>query len=262
MPEKEDGVIQNKMKIQIVVATHKAYWMPEDPVYLPVQVGAEGREPLGYTPDNTGDNISGKNPHYCELTGLYWAWKNLEADAVGLAHYRRHFSNGKHFGDKRNRVISGTEIEFCLKEADVLLPRPRHYWIETNYSQYAHAHHAADLDTTREIIVERCPDYLAAFDASMKRTRGHRFNMFIMRRKLLEEYCTWLFDILFELERRLDISSYSANDSRVFGFVSERLLDVWLETKRVPCQELPYVFLENQNWLKKGAAFLRRKWRG
>ncbi len=249
------------MKITVVVAAHKAYWMPEDAMYLPVRVGAEGKETFGYTPDSTGDNISAKNANYCELTGLYWAWKNLQADYLGLVHYRRHFSSGSHFGDKRERVMSGTEAEYCLKETEILLPRPRHYWIETNYSQYAHAHHAADLDTARAVIAERCPEYLAAFDAVMKRRKGHRFNMFIMRRSLLDEYCAWLFDILFELERRLDISAYSENDRRVFGFVGERLLDVWLETKGTPFQELPYVFMENQNWLKKGAAFLQRKMR-
>ncbi|MBQ3973839.1 MAG: DUF4422 domain-containing protein, partial [Lachnospiraceae bacterium] len=74
--------------IKIIVASHKSYWMPEDPVYLPVQVGAAGKEDLGYVRDDSGDNISGKNVNYCELTGLYWAWKNLEADYIGLAHYR------------------------------------------------------------------------------------------------------------------------------------------------------------------------------
>ena len=142
---------------------------------------------------------------------------------------------------------------------DVLLPKPRNYWIETNYSQYAHAHHAVDLDLTRAILAERHPEYLAAFDASMRRTKGHRFNMFVMRWPVFDAYCTWLFDVLFALESRLDIRDYSKNDARVFGFVSERLLDVWLETNHCPYKELPFVFLEKQNWLKKGGNFVRRK---
>ena len=80
------------MSIKIIVAAHKKYWMPTAPVYLPVHVGAEGKAAIGYTPDNTGDNISIKNPHFCELTGLYWAWKNLDADYLGLVHYRRYFT--------------------------------------------------------------------------------------------------------------------------------------------------------------------------
>ena len=95
----------------------------------------------------------------------------------------------------------------------------------------------------------------------MKRTSGHRFNMFIMKRQYFDEYCEWLFDILFELEKRLDISQYNENDSRVFGFVSERLLDVWIETKGYKYLEIPYIFMEKQNWLIKGTRFLKRKFR-
>ena len=77
------------MDIKIIVATHKKYWMPSDDIYLPVHVGKKGKTDLGYQGDDTGDNISDKNTNYCELTGLYWAWKNLKADYKGLAHYRR-----------------------------------------------------------------------------------------------------------------------------------------------------------------------------
>ena len=247
--------------IKIVIATHKTYWMPPDPMYFPLHVGREGKTDLGYTGDNTGDNISSKNANFCELTGLYWAWKNLSCEYLGLAHYRRHFSNGKLFGDKKSRVISQEELESKLAQAPILLPTPRNYWIETSYSQYAHAHHAIDLDTTRDILSEKYPTYLPAFDDCMKRTVGHRFNMFIMRRDLLDEYCTWLFDILFTLESRLNITTYNQNDARVFGFVSERLLDPWLETNQYRFLEIPYVFMESQNWFVKGGNFIKRKLR-
>ena len=250
------------MGVKIIVATHKKYWMPSDSMYLPVHVGAAGKDSIGYQRDDEGDNISQKNANYCELTGLYWAWKNIDADYIGLAHYRRHFSNGKRFGDKKEKVIGQEDLEGKLKETDIILPNPRNYWIETNYSQYAHAHHAVDLDTTREILSEKYPEYIAAWDSSMKKTVGHRFNMFIMKKELFDEYCEWLFDILFELESRLDISSYDKNDSRVFGFVSERLLDVWIETKGYKYLNMPYVFMENQNWFVKGGNFIKRKIRG
>ncbi|MBQ6594763.1 MAG: DUF4422 domain-containing protein [Clostridia bacterium] len=260
--------MQQNGKARIIIATHKAYWMPEDPIYLPLHVGAAGKLTaegtpldLGYVRDDTGDNISSRNKNYCELTGLYWAWKNLEADHIGLAHYRRHFTvrRGR---DKKALPLTGDELRELLKKDDIILPKQRNYYIETNYDQYAHAHHGIDLDTAREILRERYPACLPAFDASMKRTYGHRFNMFIMRRDHLDAWCTWLFDVLFELERRLDISSYSANDARVFGFVSERLLDVWIETERLPYRDIPYVFMEDQNWLTKGGNFLRRKFLG
>lgn len=254
------------MNTRIIVATHKQYWMPSDDIYLPLHVGAEGKTnddgaPLdfGYVKDNSGDNISSKNKNYCELTGLYWAWKNLDADFIGLAHYRRHFTLNRNNKDKKNMPITGAELEPLLKKHDVLLPKRRNYFIETNYSQYVHAHHAIDLDTTREIISEQHPKYLEAYDKSMKRTSGHRFNMFIMKEELFDAYCEWLFDILFELEKRLDISGYSDNDARVFGFVSERLIDPWIETNHINYKEVPYVFMEEQNWLMKGGNFLKRK---
>ena len=141
----------------------------------------------------------------------------------------------------------------------MILPKKRNYYIETGYSQYVHAHHEEDLLATRDILAERYPAYVAAFDRTLARTKGHRFNMFIMRRELLDRYCSWLFDVLFELEGRLDFSAYSDYDKRVFGFVSERLLDVWIETNGIAYRELPVLHMESQHWLKKGSAFLRRK---
>ena len=249
--------------IRIIVATHKQYSMPDDPVYLPLLVGAaNNRTDWDKAKDNTGDNISEKNPFYCELTGLYWAWKNVDADYIGLVHYRRHFANKRWWKKKKDRIITETEITDHLKTTDILLPKPRHYWIETNYSQYVHAHHKEDLDFTRKIIQEKFPQYLQAFDSVMKKKTGHRFNMMIMKKELLDQYCQWLFDILIKLESILDISTYSRNDQRVFGFVGERLLDVWVEKKNIVYKELPYTFLENQNILKKGCNFLERWYMG
>ena len=245
--------------IKIIIATHKTYQMPKDSMYLPLQVGAEGKADLGYVKDNSGDNISERNANYCELTGLYWAWKNLDADYIGLAHYRRHFCLKSSKGDKWQKILTKEQLEPLLQKNDIILPNPRNYFIETNYDQYVHAHHAEDLDTTREILQERYPDYLPIYDDYMKRTIGHRFNMFIMKKEIFDAYCSWLFEILFELEKRLDISDYSKNDARVFGFVSERLIDVWIENNKLSYLEMPVEFMEKENWLKKGSAFLKRK---
>ena len=248
------------MKIRIIVATHKPYRMPENSPYLPLLVGAENNKPTWTgRRDNEGENISAKNPHYCELTGLYWAWKNLDADYVGLVHYRRHFSDGKPWKKKWDRIITEDELKEHLRQADILLPKPRHYWIETNYSQYVHAHHAEDLEQTSKILREKYPDYVPAFEKSMRKRSGHRFNMMVMKKELLDQYCAWLFDVLQELENALDISGYNKNDQRVFGFVGERLLDVWLETNRLTYKNIPYVFMEKQGWIGKVLRFIGRK---
>lgn len=246
--------------IKIIVATHKKYRMPTDDMYMPIHAGAEGREDIGFVKDNTGDNISTKNPNYCELTALYWMWKNKSYDVVGMSHYRRFFTVKKQ-KDKWSCIATREQIEKKLQQADIILPKKRNYLIETNYSQYAHAHHAIDLDTTREIIKDKCPEYLEAYDKRMSMTKGHRFNMFIMRKKYFEEYCQWLFDILFELEKRLDISDYSEKDARVFGYVSERLIDVWIDAKGYGYTEMPVVFMENENFFIKGTRFVLRKFK-
>ena len=261
-----DTLTEN-MKIQILVATHKEYRMPSDPLYLPVQAGAALRPALPYVGDSSGENISDRNPNFCELTCLYWGWKNLDADVLGLCHYRRYFAGHKnwkavlHTGrpDPWACILTLSEAEELLKTVPVLLPKKRNYYIETGYSQYAHAHHEEDLIVTRTILAERFPDYVEAFDRTLARPAGHRFNMFVMRRDLLDRYCSWLFEVLFELEKRLDFSDYSDYDKRVFGFVSERLLDVWIETNEIQYRELPVLHMESQHWLKKGTAFLRRK---
>lgn len=253
----------NGLDLTILVAAHKPCRLPDQDVYIPVQAGAAGKPPLaGFQSDDTGLSISSKNPQYCELTVLYWGWKNLNAAYIGLCHYRRYFASRAWGFNKWSRVAGRAALEKALSEKGVLLPRKREYFIETTYSQYAHAHHACDLDETRKILAEGWPGYLPAFDRVMARTSGHRFNMLVMRRDILDAYCSWLFAVLFKLEERLDISGYNANDARVFGFVSERLLDVWLETNGIAYAELPVVFTEKQNWLKKGGAFLARKFKG
>ena len=182
----------------------------------------------------------------------------MDAEYLGLVHYRRYFSKG-HI---RRHILQQPDVEKLLQKADVILPKKRNYYIETTYNQYAHAHHEEDLLQTRAILAEKYPTYLPAFDHVMKRTSGHRFNMMIMRRDKLDAYCSWLFTVLGELENRLDISAYSPYDARVFGFVAERLLDIWVETNGIHYAEISFWYIEKQNWLKKGGAFLVRKMRG
>lgn len=251
------------MNAKIIIAAHKLYEMPEDPLYLPVHVGREGKEPLPYQPDNEGENISSRNPSFCELTGLYWAWKNLDCDYLGLAHYRRHFTV-KSTAYRRSHepmecVLTSEELAGLISEYRVIVPKRRKYYIETLYSHYAHTHYAEHLDITREIIAEHCPEYVSSFDKVMKHTYGYMFNMYIMEKSLSDAYCSWLFDILFELERRIGEKEYSSFQGRFYGRVSEILLNVWLDRQQEPVKEIPYMYMEKIDWKKKGTAFLKAK---
>lgn len=249
------------MKVTVIVAAHKPYAMPNDPLYLPLHVGAEGKESFGFAGDNTGENISAKNPTFCELTGLYWAWKNLDADYVGLAHYRRHFG-GKGKGEPISRVLTEAEAIRLLKDKDGILPNKRKYYIENLYSHYVHTMHPEPLELTGEIIREKYPAYAEAFEGLKKRTSAHMFNMMILRKDHLDAYCTWLFSILFELEKRVDATAYDAFHARFFGRVSELLLDVWLSEQHLELAEVPVIGMEKTNWIKKGGSFLMAKFFG
>lgn len=249
-----------KKQIRILTACHKPYPVPDGACYLPVEVGAALHDtPIpGFTPDDTGDNISEKNKNYCELTALYWAWKNLDADVIGLVHYRRYFAKGRF----SKRIAEEADFLRALENAPVILPVKRHYWIETNYSQYIHAHHERDLAVTRQVLAERCPEYLAAYDREMAKRSGHRFNMLVMQRDCFDAYCAWLFPILFEVENRLSTSGYDPYSARVFGFVAERLMDVWIGAAHVRYTEMPVMNTESQMWLRKGTRFVMRKIKG
>lgn len=229
--------------IKIIVATHKKYKMPKDSMYLPVHVGREGKQDLGLQGDNEGENISEKNPYYCELTGLYWAWKNLKNEYIGLAHYRRNFIHKK--GKDKFECIASTEyMSNMLDKADVVLPKKRRLYIETIYSHYKHTMYVEPLDEVRNVIMEKCPEYIEFFDKKMKRRSGHMFNMCVMKKEILDEYCEWLFDILFELEKRVDPKQYSAFHARYLGRISERLLDVWIEKNEIQFVEVKVADME------------------
>ena len=256
--------------IKIIVAAHLDYKMPADKIYQPMFVGAAlhkeraaALSAKGYLLDDSGDNISNRNNTYSELTGLYWAWKNLDADYLGLVHYRRHFK-GFHSGPKA--ILSERDLRSLLHNYRIIVPEKRHYYIESLYSHYEHTHYAEHLKKAREILSKKCPEYLASYDHVMRRSWGYMFNMMIMERPLLNSYCGWLFPILFELEKEIDTGSLTGYQSRYCGRVAEILFNVWLDDQiyigkikpREVCEQ-PLVYLGHVDWARKISSFLRAK---
>ncbi|MCP1772008.1 hypothetical protein J2T38_000822 [Neisseria perflava] len=232
--------------LNIFVVTHKVFRFPkaiDGQIYTPVQVGTKPN--LGYLQENQLDNIAAKNANFCELTALYFLWKNVRCPNAGLVHYRRYLMSPA----QPDRIISRNEIDTLMADNDLILPEKLHFSVRTVRQQYAKFHEIEDWDLTRAIIAERQPDYLAAFDAFSDGKEMHHGNMFIGKKAVLDDYCAWLFDVLFELERRADIAHYSDYNKRVFGFLSERLLNVWLiKNAHVRTCEVPlYKHKENSN---------------
>lgn len=239
------------MATKIYVVTHKTVsGIPADRTLI--GVGSGEIDNVGLR-DSGGESISEKNANFCELTALYWIWKNDRSDLIGLEHYRRFFCKKTSFVAK---PLSVSAVEKKLKRADILLPR-KLIMRETVYEQYNNGHIISDLDQCRNIIGEKYPDYLPSFDKTMKRKRAYMYNMFVMRRELLCEYAEWLFSILFEAEKRIDLTGRDPYQMRVFGFLSERLFQVWithhnLKVKCAPVYNIgEKVFVLNCKYLAK-----------
>lgn len=251
--------------MKILIATHKRYDFPESKIYQPVHVGKRlSQNDLGYSRDDTGKNISDKNRSFNELTALYWAWKNdlfVGYDICGLVHYRRYFT-GKGASVKGKGVLGSDEVEQLMCDNDVIVPKRRRYYVETIKDHYAHAHHGKDLEMIRHLIVERSSEYIEAFDTVMHQRSLYLYNMFLMRPALFTAYCEWVFPLLFELEKQIDISAYDDYQKRVFGFLSERLFNVWILKHDLKVKELSVVNIEGEDLLVKGFNMLKRKMLG
>lgn len=192
--------------------------------------------------------------------------ENLNAKYIGLVHYRRYFTESKKIpkeeDEKFKVVLTEKQIKEKLKNVDIILPKKRKYYIENLYSHYEHTMYIEPLAETQKIIKEKYPEYLEEFNKLHKRTSAHMFNMFIMKKEILNQYCEWLFDILFELEKRVDVSKFDNFHARFYGRISELLLDVWINKNNFKYEEVKVIDMQKINWFKKGFSFLMAKFTG
>lgn len=250
------------MKVKMIVASHKPYKMPQDRnVYLPVLVGATLRDkvPGGFQPDNQGDNISAKNPYYNELTGIYWAWKNLSCDIIGLDHYRRYFVSRRTLQKDFNKILNSQQIIDLVDEGGMVVPQKRKYYIETIESHYLHSHSKLGLISLKNVFIQQSVDYQNALKDVLQARSAHMFNMFIMKKTDFDDYCSWLFGVLGQVDDQIDYNQLLNNEKRVLGFLAELLLDVWIKANKKDYVESPVLFMESNHWPKKISIFLLNK---
>lgn len=233
----------------------------DNPIFVPVRCGAifDARKNITMLGDNTGDNISKKRLSLCEYTVMYWAWKNIKADYYGFCHYRRYFSfapqqlvedihgavNFTYFDEdaiEAQYLEDQVAIHNRVEPYDFLISTPadlRKVRLETLYDQYNAVPHlnVDDLHCAIDVLKELYPEYSDSADAYMN---GHIFypcNMFIMRKELFFEYSDWLFSILAETEKRIDMSNYSMEGLRTPGHIAERLLGVYYTYIKMHCPQ-------------------------
>ena len=249
-------------KIKILVCCHKDDIIIDNEPYTPIQVGkAVSKLNLGIISDDTGDNISVKNPYYCELTAMYWAWKNLhDIEYIGLCHYRRYFDFHKQVKSyQSSKIVSSNDFRNIklslplnlfskIDNGAIYLAKHETYRC-SNFLEYSCYHISDDMRTLQTLIEnDGQRKYIEAFNDIMYRdNKLCPFNMFIMKKEKFDAYCEWLFHILFRIEKMIDISSYSTYQKRIFGFMGERLLNIYVKANDIKIIETPILLIDDNN---------------
>lgn len=220
------------------VVTHKAYDIPEDDMYKVLCVGKYRED--GKLCEQDGENVTRYNERINELTGLYWIWKNTDSEYVGLSHYRRYF-------DEDGHRISKKKVQELLQEHDIILPEPyKLNWTVHNnivgiegYDWDAKAYKAF-MDAIRK----NQPDYEDAFIKAFDSTEFYVCNLFITSRKIMNEFCEWLFSIILEAADHIDVGNCDYYHRRIAGYYGEVMWSVWMRKQKYKVAHVPILRIE------------------
>jgi hypothetical protein len=193
--------------------------------------------------DNIGDNISDKNPFFCELTGIYWVWKNMKkTNYIGFEHYRRHFN------------LTYDNINDIFKTHDIILPKAT-YFKHTIYLHYQHAFSKHDIEEVEKIVKYYYPEYTETWnDFMFEQNKQYSRNMFITKYEIFDKMYTFIFNVLNEFIKReklytpkdfenhvlrysqhiVDIdhknfTNWVTYQMRLLGFLAEELTSLWIK---------------------------------
>ncbi len=255
-------------------------------VYLkyfhPMQVGAAiAKTNLFIDRDDIGENISKKNKNYCELTAHYNVWRrDLEVDYIGLMHYRRVFSNKFPLMEKildifklitnrifyiypgfaclnTSRVNKIKDLEDVCKEFyaflnkecfDIILPVKKKYQFYSLEHEYCINHCRSHFDLFNKLVIESFPEMKSSVDKVCQEKEAYSYNMFVMKKEIFDDYSSKLFSVLKKIEDVVDISYLNDYQKRIFGFLSERFLNYYIDyinnNKKLKIKELYVAFVD------------------
>lgn len=247
---------KSDIKILVVASSPKEEKMSfRNRPYYTISVGNYSKENNScYFKDNVGENISDLNKNFCELTAYYWAWKNLKCDIIGIGHYRRYLGNLLNNKNKYG-ILTENQIDSYLKKYDAILPykegmRIGKFKLTSAYNQYCLCHYKKDLDKTLEIIKEYYPDY---YESSYVLNNKKIFtrNILITRKDIFDNLCSFEFGVLFKLKDAVDISEYSSYQKRIFGFISERLFNIFVQKNNLKIKKRYLIETSNTSLKEK-----------
>lgn len=243
-------------KVKIFTATHKEAKLYGDNSYIFLNVGADLHPNTNISNainDNANsDNISDRNDIYCELTGLYYVWKHCnDMDIKGLVHYRRFLANKQFAINPNSTILKSEEIETLLNTHDIILPtlskkdgaRGGYFTIKESIPEFC------IYRLVRPSIEKLHPEYLNEFEREFTLEKMVYANIMICKKELFNEYCEWLFDILFDVEKNLQESPFGIAP-REMGYISEYLLNVWVRHKHLKIAYKPMLFIERNDFFR------------
>lgn len=229
--------------MKIYVVTHKKVNQKIPKNYTYIQVNALNNEKIyDCTDADYEDNISLKNPFYCELTAAYSIWKNdYENEIVGLVHYRRFFVKNRLFTSYKHYL---SEKQICKDLGKYDFIATKLYTMNcTNKEHLIDPVYEKDYNILRETISEVCGEYLEDFDRVMMDNKSYLLNMFITTKKNWDQYYKWLFSIFDAMEPKVDMTGYTTNEKRLYGFLSERLFTVYVLHHHISVKSYPCVII-------------------
>lgn len=226
--------------MDLYVVTHKhSEYLPKGRKFIGVGKNKSIENVKVY--DNTLNNICMKNESYCELTALYWIWKNTNQEVCGLEHYRRFFCKKTSFF--RAKPINERKIKMILKKNDLIVSTQ--FKFKPNiYEYYCKNHIRDDLEKCEKILLELYPEYEDAYLKIMHGDKTFMCNMFIGKKSIINDYCKWLFSIFSRLDTIIELGDRDSYQKRVFGFLSERLFNVWVEKNNIKVYHCP-IYMPN-----------------
>ncbi|SFA94092.1 protein of unknown function [Acetitomaculum ruminis DSM 5522] len=229
------------MSTSLFTIAHMKYTRSEPEEYQIIQAGADIFEEIECQyKDNTKDNISKKNPYYGELTAFYWLWKNYhDCDNIVICHYRCYFI------DYASKILDKADFEKLLDRCDIVVPRPRNEF-ESFAKSFSMIHNIVDLLAVEKAILKIYPQYHESFKKVIYGKKSYYGNMFATSKKIMNGYMVWLFDIFNEIRKSLIISEYNDYQKRVYSFLANQLLMVYVHYNNLTFIEFPIGFTQEK----------------
>lgn len=237
-------------KIFIVTHVKPEKNLPNGYDYIGV---GNGNFTLTYS-DKTGESISHLNPYFSELTALYWIWKNYNCSPdnfVGIMHYRRLLVDGW-LPALSKTPVSIKNINQILSKKDLIAPE-KTYLPPNAYQNYSKEHNEADMILSLSIAEKKDSVKQGEYIDFLKNLKtAHLCNIIVCKKIIFDNYCSWLFPILFESLDQINFKNRNSYQKRVFGFLSERLFNVWLNSNNYSTEQLQMIrtdfsFVKNIN---------------